>query len=78
MVNRSLISPTDIGEETIVVTFGNGASSKYPLAYVRVKIDEEEYCMKAAIVQELAGEVWHYCLSVLRPLGSLIGNNANS
>ena len=29
----------------------------YPLAPVRVKIDEEEYCVKPAIVQDLAEEV---------------------
>ena len=57
VVNRSLISPTDIGEETIAVTFANGASGKYPLAPIRVKIDEEEYCVKATIVQDLAEEV---------------------
>ena len=36
-VVRSLISPSDIGEETIVVTFGNGTSGEYLLAPVRVK-----------------------------------------
>ena len=46
VVRRSLISPSDIGEETIVVTFGNGTSGEYPLAPVRVKIDNEEYCVK--------------------------------
>ena len=54
VVNRSLISPTNIGEETIVITFGNGASDKYSLAPIRVKIEEEEYCVKATIVQDLA------------------------
>ena len=39
-VNRSLISPNDIREETIVVTFGNGVSGDYSLAPVREKIDE--------------------------------------
>ena len=57
VVRRSLISPSDIGEETIVVTFGNGTSGEYPLAPVRVKIDNKEYCVKAAIVQDLAEEV---------------------
>ena len=32
VVKRSLISPSDIGEETIVVTFGNGTSGEYPLS----------------------------------------------
>ena len=43
VVKRSLISPSDIREESIVVTFGNGTSGEYPLAPVRVKIDDEEY-----------------------------------
>ena len=33
-VKRSLILPSDIGEETIVVTFGNRTSGEYPLAPV--------------------------------------------
>ena len=57
VVNRHLISPTDIGEETIAVTFGNGALGECLLAPVRVKIEEEEYCVKPAIVQDLAEEV---------------------
>ena len=57
MVNRSLISPTDYGEETVVVTFGNVASDKYPLPLIRVKNDDEEYCVEAAILQDLADEV---------------------
>ena len=57
VVKRSLISPSDIGEEAIVLTFGNGTSGKYPLAPLRVKIDNEEYCVKASIVQDLAEEV---------------------
>ena len=52
MVNRSSVSPTDIGEETIIITFG-----EYPLAPVRVKIDEEEYCVKATNVQDHAEEI---------------------
>ena len=55
-MKRSPTSP-DIGEESIVVTFGNRTSGEYPLAPVRVKIDDEEYCVKAAIVQNLAEEV---------------------
>ena len=55
MVNRNWISPIDIGEETIIVTFGNGASGEYSLAPIRVKIDEKKQCVKAAIVQDLAG-----------------------
>ena len=57
VVNRDLVSPTDIGKETIVVTFGNGATGKYPLAFIKVKIDEEEYKVKAAVVKDLAEEV---------------------
>ena len=57
MVNRRLISPADIAEETIVVTFGIGASSEYPLAPGRVKIDEKEYCVKAAILQDFSEEI---------------------
>ena len=57
MVNMSLISPADIREESIVVTFGNGASDEYPLAPIRVKFDGEEYCVKAAIVHDLVEEV---------------------
>ena len=53
VVKRSLRSPSDIGEETIVVTFGNGTSGEYPLALVRVKIDNEEYCVKAATFDEV-------------------------
>ena len=56
VVNWSLISPADIGKESIVVTFGNGTSGEYPLAPIRVKIDEE-YCVKVAVVQDLAEEV---------------------
>ena len=57
VVKRSLISPSDIREQSIVVTFGNGISGEYLLAQVRVKIDDEEYCVKAAIVENLAEEV---------------------
>ena len=48
MVDRSVISLADIGEESIVVTFGNGASGEYPLVSVRVKIDGKKYCMKGS------------------------------
>ena len=47
MANTSLILPSDIGEETIVVTYCNGDSGEYPLAPVKVKTDEEEYCVIA-------------------------------
>ena len=57
IVNRSLISPTDIGEKSIVVTFGNGTCGEYPLATINVKIDDEEYCLEAAVVQDLVEEV---------------------
>ena len=40
-----MVVPSDIGEESIVITFGNGTSGEYPLAQVRVKIDDEEYCV---------------------------------
>ena len=56
VVNRDLVSPTDIGKETIVVTFGNGATGKYPLAFIKVKINKE-YKVKAAVVKDLAEEV---------------------
>ena len=52
-----MIQPSDIGEESIVVTFGNETSGEYALAPVRVKIDNEEYCVKAVIVKDLAEEV---------------------
>ena len=51
------MSSADIGEESIVVMFGNGAFGEYPLAPVLVKINKKEYCMKAAIVKDLAEEV---------------------
>ena len=57
MVNRSLISSTDIGEKSIVVTFGNGTSGEYPLATIKVKVDDKEYCLEAAVVQDLVEEV---------------------
>ena len=56
IVNRRLISPTDIGEKSIVVTFGNGTFSEYPLATITVKIDGEEYYLEAAVVQDLVEE----------------------
>ena len=34
VVKKSLTSPSDIREESIVVTFGNGTSGEYPLAPV--------------------------------------------
>ena len=34
-----------------------GPLAKYPLAPLRVEIDNKEYCVKAAIVQDLAEEV---------------------
>lgn len=55
VVNRDLVSPTDIVKETIVVTFGNGATGEYPLAFIKVKIDEE-YKVKVAVVKDLAEE----------------------
>ena len=57
VIDRSLILQKDIGEESIKVTFGNGASGEYPLATVRVKFDGEEYNVKAPVVQDLAEEV---------------------
>ena len=57
VIDRSLVSQKDIGEESIKVTFGNGASGEYPLATVKVKFDGEEYDVKAAVVQDLAEEV---------------------
>ena len=57
VVKRSLISPADIDGESIKVTFGNGTSGEYPLASVRVKLDNEEYQVNAAIVHDLAEEV---------------------
>ena len=57
VVKRSLISPADIDGESIKVTFGNGTSGEYPLASVRVKLDNEEYQVKVAIVHDLAEEV---------------------
>ena len=57
VVSRDLISPPDIEEETIVVTFGNGATGEYPLASIKVKMDGKEYQVKAAVVMDLAEEV---------------------
>ena len=57
VVRRNLISPTDIGERSIVVTFGNGTCGEYPLATISVKVDEQEYRLEAAVVQDLAEEV---------------------
>ena len=54
VVNRDLISPADIEEETIVVNFGNGATGEYLLASIKVKMDGEEYQVKAAVVRDLA------------------------
>ena len=54
VVNRDLISPADIEEETIVITFGNRATGEYPLASIKVKMDVEEYQVKAAVVRDLA------------------------
>ena len=56
-MNRSLISHMDIGEKFIVVTFVNGTFGEYPLATISVKIDNEEYCLEAAVVQDLVEEV---------------------
>ena len=50
MVDWSLISLDDIGEESIVIMFGKGAPGEYPLAPIRVKTDREEYCVKATIL----------------------------
>lgn len=57
VVNRSYISPTNITEESIVVTFDKRASGKYSLTLVRGKIVDKECCMKPTIVQDLAEEV---------------------
>ena len=57
VVNRSLISHTDNGEKSIVVTFGNWTSGEYPLATIKVKVDDKEYCLEAAVVQDLVEEV---------------------
>ena len=57
VVNRDLISPGDIEEGTIIITFGNVATSEYPLASIKVKMDGEEYQVKAAVVRDLAEEV---------------------
>ena len=57
IVNRRLVSEEDIGRETIRVTFGNGATGEYPLADVRMRFDEDEYYIRAAVVQDLAEEV---------------------
>ena len=57
IVNRRLVSEEDIGRETIRVTFGNGATGEYPLADIRVQFDEDEYYIRAAVVQDLAEEV---------------------
>ena len=53
IVRRSLISPTDIGEKPIVVTFGNGTSGEYPVATIDVRIDKEEYRLEAVVVSNL-------------------------
>ena len=57
IVNRCLISPADIGEKSIVITFGNGTYGEYPLAAINVKVDNQEYCLEAAVVQDLAAEL---------------------
>ena len=44
MVDSSLVSPADIGEESMIVTFGYGASGEYPLAPVRVNGTLWLYC----------------------------------
>ena len=46
VVNRSLFSLTDIMEKCIVVTFGNGTFGEYPLATIKVKVDDKEYCLE--------------------------------
>ena len=57
IVRRSLILPTDIGEKSIVVTFGNGTSDEYLVETINVKIDEEEYHLEAVVVPNLVEEV---------------------
>ena len=57
IIDRSLLSQKDIGQESIRVTFGNGTGGEYPLATVKVKFYGEEYDVKAAVVQDLAEEV---------------------
>ena len=56
-MSRSLISPTDIREKSIVVIFGNGTSGQYLVATINVKIDEEEYCLRVVVVPNLVKEV---------------------
>ena len=53
VVNKDVISPADREEETIVVTFGNRATGEYPLASIKVKMDGEEYQVKAAVAEEV-------------------------
>ena len=57
IVNRSLISPKDIEEKCIVVTFGNSTSGEYPLATINVKIDHEECRLEAVVIPNLVEEV---------------------
>ena len=56
IVNRRLISFTDIGKKSVVVTFGNETAGKQkymPVSNHCNEINDEEYCLEAAVVQDL-------------------------
>ena len=47
----------DFGEKSIMVTFGNGTSSKYLVATINVKIGDEEYLLEAVVIPNPMEEV---------------------
>ena len=57
IVDKRFVRAEDLKKDKIRVTFGNQSSGEYPLANVRIIFDNEEYCVEAAVVENLAEDV---------------------
>ena len=56
-MDKRLIRVEDLKKDKIRVTFGNQSSGEYPLANVRIIFENEEYCVEAAVAENLAEDV---------------------
>ena len=57
IVDKRLVRAVDLKKDKIRVTFGNQSYGEYPLASMRIRFDNEEYCVEAAVVENLAEDV---------------------
>ena len=57
IVDKRLVQAVDLKKDKIRVTFGNQSYGEYPLASMRIRFDNEEYCVEAAVVENLAEDV---------------------